>query len=88
MRGGQGCGTAEPRFAQDCPTSRGPVGPGRVANSVCVGGWRERGGQPATSLPPVSASGPWEGHVEQDILGTGMGAPGQPTFKVGRLDHL
>ena len=40
--GWQECGAAEPRFVQDCPTSRGPGGPGGVVNGVCVaGGSRE-----------------------------------------------
>lgn len=55
---------------------------------VLVGGGRGRGDNQPLPCPPVSASGPWEGHMEGDVLGTGMGAPGQPTFKVGCLDHL
>ena len=68
--GWQGCGAAEPRFAQDCPTSRGPVGPGGVVNGVCVccrGKWGGVDNQPLHcpwSLHQAPGRVAWcEGHV-------------------------
>lgn len=94
--GWQGCGEAEPRFAQDCPTSRGPVGPGGVVNGVCVcvaGGSGEvcitnPFTAPGLSIRPLRGSHGvrvtwWEGCVVGGGAMHWMGVLGRPTFNGG-----